>query len=85
MTSPAQKTPIHADALLKLANDLLKAHEDYQPGMRADSVQERGGILVFQGEYFLNADGTPSAKTMAVFNLFKKLAQELSGHYQLSA
>jgi hypothetical protein len=52
--------------------------------MRADSVEQKGDILVFKGEYFLAEDGTPTGKTMAVFNMFKLLAQQLSGKYKLA-
>ncbi|MNC70652.1 hypothetical protein D3C75_1214870 [compost metagenome] len=52
--------------------------------MRADSVEQKGEILVFKGEFFLAEDGTPTGKTMAVFNMFKLLAQQLSGKYRLN-
>lgn len=44
----------------------------------------RRGYSGVQGEYFLAEDGTPTGKTMAVFNMFKLLAQQLSGKYKLA-
>ncbi|QJT22835.1 DUF2498 family protein [Aeromonas media] len=63
---------------------LLSEFPDFIHGMRADSVEQKGEILVFKGEFFLAEDGTPTGKTMAVFNMFKLLAQQLSGKYRLS-
>ncbi|PJG59489.1 DUF2498 family protein [Aeromonas cavernicola] len=79
-----QKTVISETALLAIANQIITEHEDFIHGMRADSVVQKGDILVFKGEFFLAEDGTPTGKTMAVFNMFKLLAQQLSGTYQLS-
>ena len=73
-----EKELITETALLEMANGII-IH-----GMRADSVEQKGEILVFKGEFFLAEDGTPTGKTMAVFNMFKLLAQQLSGKYRLS-
>ncbi|MGL5286211.1 Protein of unknown function [Aeromonas sp. RU39B] len=78
-----QKAQISSEELLTIANRMIREHEDFIHGMRADAVEQRGEILIFKGEYFLADDGTPTGKTMAVFNMFKLLAQELSGRYQL--
>jgi len=78
-----QKELITETALLEIANKIIREHEDFIHGMRADAVQQRGDILVFKGEFFLAEDGTPTGKTMAVFNMFKLLAQQLSGQYRL--
>ncbi len=80
----ADKTLITETDLLAIANKIIKEHEDFIHGMRADAVEQKGEILVFKGEYFLADDGTPTGKTMAVFNMFKLLAQQLSGKYRLS-
>ncbi|MGL5920199.1 MAG: DUF2498 family protein [Bacteroidales bacterium] len=79
----AEKTPISHQALLTLANQMIRQHEDYMDGMHAESVEQKNGILIFKGEFFFDAQGLPSPKTMAVFNMFKYLAQTLSGQYQL--
>lgn len=79
-----QKEAITETALLEMANKIIREHEDFIHGMRADSVEQKGDILVFKGEFFLAEDGTPTGKTMAVFNMFKLLAQQLSGKYRLS-
>ncbi|MGL5036261.1 MAG: DUF2498 family protein [Aeromonas sp.] len=78
-----QKELISEAALLEIANNIINNHEDFIHGMRADSVTQRSEILVFKGEFFLSEEGTPTGKTMAVFNMFKLLAQQLSGKYQL--
>ena len=79
----AEKQSIQRQALLSIANQMLREHEDYLPGIQADEVEQKGGILVFKGKFFFDEQGLPSAKTMVVFNLFKYLAQTLSGQYQL--
>ncbi len=79
----AEKQSIQRQALLSIANQMIRDHEDYQPGIQADEVEQKGGILVFKGEFFFDEQGLPSAKSMVVFNLFKYLAQTLSGQYQL--
>ncbi|OON41209.1 hypothetical protein BTJ39_04370 [Izhakiella australiensis] len=82
MTQSVQ--PISADELLVIANNLLKQHEDYLPGVKADSVKQRGDVLVFNGDFYLDEQGLPSGKTTVVFNLFKYLAHSLSSQYRLS-
>ncbi len=79
----AEKQSIQRQALLSIANQMIRDHEDYQPGIQADEVEQKGGILVFKGEFFFDEQGLPSAKSMVVFNLFNYLAQTLSGRYQL--
>ena len=79
-----QKERITETALLEMANKIIREHEDFIHGMRADSVEQKGDILVFKGEFFLAEDGTPTGKTMAVFNMYKLLAQQLSGKYTLA-
>ncbi len=79
----ADRQPIQHQDLLTMANQMIRDHEDYIQGMQADQVEQKGGILVFKGEFFLDEQGLPTPKTMAVFNMFKYLAQTLSGQYQL--
>lgn len=79
----AEKNSITRDELLALANKMILEHEDYIHGMQADTVEQKNGILIFKGEFFFDEKGLPSQKTMAVFNMFKHLAQTLSGQYQL--
>ncbi|MDC9614323.1 YciN family protein [Xenorhabdus khoisanae] len=75
--------PIKREQLLKKANEIIKNHEDFIQGMYAESVEQKGGILVFKGEYFLDECGLPTAKSTAVFNMFKHLAHILSEKYSL--
>ncbi|MDF7681020.1 YciN family protein [Enterobacteriaceae bacterium ESL0689] len=75
--------PIDRQALLILANKLIREHEDTLAGIEATDVVQRDGILVFSGEFYLDAQGLPTAKSTAVFNMFKYLAHTLSEQYQL--
>lgn len=74
-----------AEELLKIANDLIKSDYEYMDGMRADSVTQNGEVLVFKGEFFLDNNGIPTAKTNAVFNMFKKITTIMSKQYKLKS
>ncbi|MGD9424901.1 YciN family protein [Pantoea sp. NSTU24] len=80
-----QKTTqaISRQALLEKANALMTQHDDYLAGMQADEVIQQGDVLVFRGPLFLDAQGLPTPKTTAVFNVFKHLAVALSPLYHL--
>ena len=69
--------------LLLIANQIIQAHDDYIDGMRADSVEEKEGVLIFKGNYFLDESGIPTSNTTAVFNMFKYLALHLSKEFTL--
>ncbi|PHM45442.1 hypothetical protein Xmau_01092 [Xenorhabdus mauleonii] len=75
--------PITRELLLKKANEIIRKHEDFIQGMYAESVEQKGGVLVFRGEYFLDEHGLPTTKSTAVFNMFKHLAHILSDEYHL--
>lgn len=75
--------PIDRESLLAEANKIICEHEDFMQGMKATDVQQKSGVLVFRGEYFLDEQGLPTPKSTAVFNMFKHLAQALSEKYQL--
>ncbi|EMH0680950.1 TPA: YciN family protein [Klebsiella aerogenes] len=75
--------PIERQALLEIANQLIRDHEDTLAGIEATNVVQRNGVLVFSGEFYLDAQGLPTAKSTAVFNMFKYLAHELSDKYHL--
>ncbi len=76
--------PIEREALLLEANRLIKEHDDYISGIVATDVSQKNGVLIFSGEYFLDADGLPTPKSTAVFNMFKYLAHTLSEKYHLA-
>ncbi|KXF81669.1 YciN family protein [Enterovibrio coralii] len=80
----SEKAQITAEELLVIANEMIRDHEDYLEGMQADSVEEKAGVMVFKGEYFLDEKGLPTPKTTAVFNMFKYLAHQLSKKYTLA-
>ncbi|ELQ6219072.1 YciN family protein [Cronobacter turicensis] len=75
--------PIDRATLLAQANKMIREHEDYIAGMVATDVEQKNGVLVFRGEYFMDEQGLPTAKTTAVFNMFKYLAHQLSAKYHL--
>lgn len=76
--------PIDSHSLLIEANKIICEHEDYIHGIEATSVEQKNGVLVFKGEYFLDSQGLPTAKSTAVFNMFKHLAHVLSEKYHLT-
>lgn len=51
-----ETTPIKREALLAEANQIIKEHEDYMQGMEATEVEQKGDVLVFRGEFFLDED-----------------------------
>ncbi|WP_171998240.1 YciN family protein [Cronobacter sp. JZ38] len=75
--------PIDRASLLAQANKMIREHEDYIVGMEATDVEQKNGLLIFRGEYFMDEQGLPTAKTTAVFNMFKYLAHQLSEKYHL--
>ncbi len=79
----SEKISIRRDELLKIANTLIQNHEDCIQGMYTDVVEEKAGVLVFKGEYFLCEKGMPTTKTTSVFNMFKFLAEQLSKKYTI--
>lgn len=77
--------PVDKETLLAEANKLIRDHEDYLSGMVATDVTQQNGVLIFRGEYFLDAQGLPTAKSTAAFNMFKHLAHVLSEKYHLAS
>lgn len=75
--------PIDRQTLLEKANKLIQEHEDTLAGIVATDVTQRNGVLVFSGDFFLDEQGLPTAKSTAVFNMFKYLAHTLSEQYHL--
>jgi hypothetical protein len=54
--------PIDRASLLIEANKLIRNHEDTLAGIEATGVEQRNGVLVFSGEYFLDEQGYPPRK-----------------------
>ncbi|MDU4843171.1 MAG: YciN family protein [Leclercia adecarboxylata] len=75
--------PIDRATLLAEANKLIREHDDTLAGIEATGVEERNGVLVFSGDYFLDEQGLPTPRSTAVFNMFKYLAHALSDKYHL--
>lgn len=76
--------PIDRKSLLQEANRIIREHDDYLAGIEATGVTQQNGVLIFSGDYFLDANGLPTAKSTAVFNMFKHLAHVLSEKYHLA-
>jgi len=77
------KQEINSADIIKLANAQLPEHEDFIEGVKVDSVSEQHGVITFKGESFLDADGLPTEKSMAAFNLYKWLCHHFSNKYTL--
>lgn len=77
------RTPIAKKDLIAIANRIMKECDDYIDGIEVIDIRNSNEAFVFSGEYFLNEDGTPSPKTIAVFNVFKFLNTHLSQLYIL--
>jgi len=75
--------PIDRATLLAEANKLIHEHDDTLAGIEATGVEQRNGVLVFSGDYFLDEQGLPTPRSTAVFNMFKYLAHALSEKYHL--
>lgn len=58
--------PIDRQTLLEKANKLIRKHEDTLAGIEATDVVQRNGVLVFSGEFYLDEQGLPTAKSTAV-------------------
>ncbi len=71
--------------LLLIANNIIQEHDDYISDIRADSVIEKDGILIFKGDCFLDDLGLPSEQTPIIFNLFKYLTLHLSKEFTLNS
>lgn len=69
--------------LIEIANKIMKECKDYVDGIEVQDIRNSNEAFVFSGEYYLNEDGTPSAKTLAVFNVFKFLNHNLAPLYIL--
>ena len=54
--------PIDRASLLIEANKLIRDHEDTLAGIEATGVEQRNGVLVFSGEYFLDEQDYPPQK-----------------------
>ncbi len=78
-----EKQFISKSELLVLARQMMQEHDDYQEDMTLEDVEEKSGVLVFKGEYFLDENGLPTSQTTAVFNIYKALAHAFSGSYTL--
>jgi hypothetical protein len=78
-----QTQMIDRDNLLALANEMIADHKDYFSGLAATDVEQKGDLLIFRGDYFLDEQGLPGEKSTVVFNVFKYLTVQLSPNYTL--
>jgi hypothetical protein len=79
-----EKQTVTAQALIELANEALKTHQDYVEGVKVHQVTQMPGTLIFKGESFLDHDGLPTLKSTQAFNLYKWLSHQFKDKYQLS-
>lgn len=79
-----QQEPIDTADLLALANGLIAGHEAAFDGLEATTVRQKGDLLIFSGDAFLDEQGLPTARSTQVFNVFKFLTVTLSPRYRLS-
>ncbi|QHM71141.1 DUF2498 family protein [Mixta intestinalis] len=80
----AKTSPLSRQQLIEKANALISEHDDYFAGVKVSEVEQNGHLLVFRGDYFLDENGLPTAKSTAVFNIFKALTVALSEKYHLA-
>lgn len=66
------------------ATNIIRQDDGYLHGIVAADVEQKGSVLVFRGEFFLDSEGLPTSKTTAAFNMFKQLAQVLTEKYHLA-
>ncbi|BEU05059.1 hypothetical protein OAG1_38590 [Agarivorans sp. OAG1] len=78
------KQAISQQDLIDLANQLLREHEDYIPGIEVREVSQQRDVLTFKGEAFLDDDLLPTSNSPKAFNLYKWLCHRLSEQYTLS-
>ncbi|MGY5451612.1 DUF2498 family protein [Agarivorans sp. MS3-6] len=78
------KQTITREALIDIANQLLRDHEDYIPGIEVREVTQHRDVLTFKGESFLDDELLPTVNSPTAFNLYKWLCHRLSEQYSLS-
>lgn len=80
----SETTACARETLLQKANEILREHQDYFAGAEVIDVEQKGDVLIFNGDFWLDDQGLPTAKSRQVFNLYKFLATELSKKYHLA-
>lgn len=80
----AKTVALSREEILEKANALIHEHDDYFAGISASEVEQKGELLIFRGDYFLDENGLPTTKSTAVFNIFKALTLALSEKYHLA-
>ncbi len=78
-----QTQTIDSVSLLAKANTIIRDHEDFIHGMAVNSVEQKNGVLIFKGDYFLDDQGLPTPKSTAACSMVKHLTHVLSEKYQL--
>ncbi|GAB3404325.1 YciN family protein [Erwinia aphidicola] len=79
----SQQQAVNREHLLALAREMIVNHPDYFSGLSVDDVEQKGDVLVFRGNYYLDDQGLATAKSTTVFNVYKALAVNLSARYRL--
>ncbi len=63
---------------------MIKKDWEYMDGMLVEDAHQRDESIVLKGEFFLDADGIPTPKSNAVFNMFRKVSAVLSKEYKIA-
>lgn len=79
-----QKTPASREEIIRMANEMIKKDWEYMDGMEVNDALQRDEAIVLRGEFFLDAQGLPTPKTNAVFNMFHRVSVELSRKYRIA-
>ncbi len=75
---------ISAESMIDLATITMRDHAEYIEGMSISSVQQESDVLVFRGDFYLNAQGLPTEQTHAAFRVYKHLSTLFSSQYHLA-
>lgn len=77
------KKQVTEHELIKIANTRLINMPEYEEGMQIYTATMESYILKMTGEFFLEADGKATSKTVKALPLYDKLAKELGDEYQV--
>lgn len=50
----SQQQAVNREHLLALAREMIVNHPDYFTGLSVDDVEQKGDVLVFRGNYYLD-------------------------------
>ena len=77
------KKQVSEQELITIANSRLQAMHGYEEGMQIYTASMEKHILMMSGEFFLDANGGATSKTVKAMPLYDELAKELGNEYQV--